>query len=267
MTTEPVNPPNSAVATACDAIDQVIECFLEARSCLPASPYEADVEAVNLFNLVIRHVEGVLALARADLVLIPPAYACARASFETAAKAAWMVNADDPFEREARWLVHLEEQERVYERAASRADDPQHTAKHSEEARTITSFRESVAKLMPSHVKLLRGNPSFEEMCRSIGGDQLYSLYIYLSQFVHGGHLASGLYRQNLGTEKKFGEFVAPSHWYIAFRLCWLSLNHPGNVVLSRVSNTPIHFVPPWLELLVIGAIEAMKSARPGELQ
>jgi hypothetical protein len=97
VTTTPIHPPNATINTACAALDQVISLFLDARRTLPQSKYEADFEAVNLFNLVIRHVEGVLALARSDLVLAPPAYACARAAFETAAKAAWIVNADDPF--------------------------------------------------------------------------------------------------------------------------------------------------------------------------
>lgn len=266
MSTEPLRPPTSAIITACNALDQVIGSFLVARTALPASRYEADVEAVNLFNLVIRHVEGVLALARTDLVLVPPAYACARAAFETATKAAWMVDADDPFDREARWLAHLQEEERVYQRAASRSSVPADAARFKAHANAIVEFREGVADLLPKHVKPLRGNPSLEEVSRSIGGAHLYSLYIYLSQFVHGGHLATGLYRQNLGTEKKLGEFVVPANWYIAFRLCWLSLSHPGNVVLSRVSNSPVTYLSPAQEVSVVAAIEAAANTPPAEL-
>ena len=40
-----------------------------------------------LFKLVIRQIEGVLTAARHDLVLLPAAFACARAALETAAKA------------------------------------------------------------------------------------------------------------------------------------------------------------------------------------
>jgi hypothetical protein len=229
-------------------VDQVILLFLDARRTLPHSEYEADLEALNLFSLVIRHVEGVLALARNDLVLAPPACACARAAFESAAKAAWMVNADDPFEREARWLAHLAEEERVYKRAASRSHSASAT-RFLEQARVIGEFRQSVENLMPKHIKQLSGNPNFEEMIRSIGGDRLYSLYIYLSQFTHGGHLASGTYGQNLGTAKIIGEFVIPANWYIAFRVCWLSLSQPGNIILSRVSNSGMQYLNPQQEL------------------
>lgn len=192
---------------------------------LPPSRYESDVEAITLFSLAIRHIEGVLVLAREDMVLIPPAYVCARAAFETAIKAAWIVDADDCFEREARWLVHLEEDERFNRRAAKRTQSPN---SFNETADTIQQFREGVTRRMPGHVELLKGNPTLEEMSRSIGGELLYSLYIYLSQYVHGCHAASGLYRMHLGTEKKFGEFIDTGHWYIALRLCWLAHSHPG---------------------------------------
>lgn len=98
-------PPPPEVLAACASLDQALASLEEAILSLPSSPYEADVEAVSLFTLVIRHVQGVLAMARSDFSLIPPANTSARAAFETSVRAAWMVNADDPFVREARWLA------------------------------------------------------------------------------------------------------------------------------------------------------------------
>ena len=43
---------------------------------------------------------GVITLARTDLVLLPPAQVAARAAFEASVRAAWLVHAADPFERE-----------------------------------------------------------------------------------------------------------------------------------------------------------------------
>jgi hypothetical protein len=257
MSSETLRAPTTAVLAACDQVDMAIEGFISAKSKLLPTPYEADGEALNLFNLVIRHAEGVLALARADLVLVPPAYATARAAFEAATRAAWMVNADDPFDREARWLVHLQEEERARQRASERATDAESAARFAQHARTIKEFREGVTDAMPKHVKLLAAVPNLLEMSRSIGGEHLYLLYIFLSQFAHGGHMATSLYRQNLGTEKKLGEFVMPSNWYIALRLCWLSLYEPGNIVLSRVSGSPVRFLTPTQEHAVQSAIEA----------
>jgi hypothetical protein len=263
---ELIRPPTAAVITACDAIDQVIEAFIAAKTKLVPSRYEADVEAINLFNLVIRHVEGVIALARTDLVLVPPAYVIARAAFETATKAAWMVDADDPFDREARWLVHLQEEERAHQRTAERSTDPASVARSAEHAQAIREFRDAVTQAMPKHVKLLKSNPSLADMSKSLGGEHLYSLYIFLSQFAHGGHLATGLYRQHLGMEKKLGEFTIPSNWYIAFRLCWLSLYHPGNIVLSRLSQSHVKYLGPEQESAVQAAIEATANPPTKEL-
>ena len=218
-------PPTSEALAACAALDRVIASFGTARSTLPPSSYEADVEAVNLFNLVIRHVQGVLAMARTDFGLIPPASTSARAAFETAIRAAWLVDADDPFIREARWLAHLEEAESANRRAGARSSLPNSAARFNQEAESIQQFREAVADVMPKHVPLLRKVPKLPEMITSIGGAHLYSLYIYLSQYAHGGHMAADLYRRHLGTEKAFGDFATSGHWYIALRLCWLSLS------------------------------------------
>ena len=96
--------------------------------------------------------------------------------------------------------------------------------------------------------------------------NKIRGIPIYLSQFIHGGHLASGTYRKNLGTEKIIGEFVTPANWYIAFRVCWLSLSQPGNIILSRVSNSGMQYLNPEQEAAVVAAIEATKSTDPREL-
>jgi hypothetical protein len=101
-------PTTPEVGLVCDDLEQGIGRFLNSRSTLPPlGRYESQVEALNLFYLALRDIEGVVALAGTDLVLIPPALASARAGFETSVKSMWMVDADDPFECESRWLAHL----------------------------------------------------------------------------------------------------------------------------------------------------------------
>jgi hypothetical protein len=258
-----IQPPSSAMHTACDLLDHAVGRFLAARECLQFGRYEADVEASLLFNLVLRHVESVISLARTDLTLLPAAYSVARSAFETATKAAWLVDATDPYVREGRWLAHVAEEERVYERAAERFDSPESKARFHARASRLREFRTGVQALMPKHVPIPKGNPSLEEACRSIGGEHLYSLYIYLSQFVHGGHCATSLYRQGLGTEKQIGEFITEGHWYIALRICWLSLSHPATVVLSRISGTEFEYLNPAEYAKIEAAIEAIKSPSP----
>jgi hypothetical protein len=103
--------------------------------------YEADIEAWLLFNLAIRHTEGVIALARHDLILLPPAQMAARAGFEAAVKAAWLVDADDPFDREARWLAHLSFQERYLSRSANELSEAEQNATVSPQVREVRLAR------------------------------------------------------------------------------------------------------------------------------
>jgi hypothetical protein len=120
--TKTILPITEPLTKTCELLDDLAARFLATRreTLPPLGKYEAEVEAQNLFNLAIRDLEGVLALARADLVLLPPALAAARACFEAAVKAAWLIDADDPFDREARWLVHLASEERYYARIADK---------------------------------------------------------------------------------------------------------------------------------------------------
>ena len=253
--------PTPQIVHACDALDKVIAAFIRYRSEVPGTEFESNSEALILFNLVIRQVEGVLELARKDLALVPAAYACARSALETAIKAAWLVNLDDPFAREARWLAHIAEEERVYRRAVAKSEHNQLTQRFQDQAEELKVFREAVARKMPSGV-VIPSIANAEEMISAIGGRHLYSIYIFLSQFVHGGHLATTLYRKNLGIDKEYGEFVELSHWYIALRACWLSLSQPGDIVLDRVAGKSSGF---YEENAVKAAVAAIEAARIGE--
>ncbi len=263
MTATIVKPPTFAILSACDALDGAVGEFLFARNSLAGTRYEADTEARYLSNLVARHVEGVLTLARTDLVLLPPALACARAAFETAVKAAWLVDADDHFVREARWLVHLEEEERAHERSAARKDDLPSAAGIREQSLQIRAFRAQVAQRMPKHVQLLKRNPSFDEMLKGLGAGEAYPLYIYLSQFMHGGHMSTGLYRKGLGTSKEGGEFISASHWYVALRACWLSLSYPGKLLIERIKGAATTYPKPKQVAAVEAAIDAVRDTDP----
>jgi hypothetical protein len=124
-----------------------------------------------------------------------------------------------------------------------------------------SAFREGVAQALPEGHQELAGNPSFDEMLRSLGGNNLYSLYIHASQFTHGEHLATWLYRaRGLGTEKRLGEFIEPSAWAVPFRLSWLSLLHPGRILLHRLGGEAEAFVSIGRARDVDTAIERVAS-------
>ena len=236
-------PPSDKVLLACDGLASAIHSFLEFRAPHVSRYYESHDEANKIFNLSVRHVEAVTILARNDLALLPAAYATARAAFETAIKAAWMVNANDPFEREARWLVHLEEEERMCKRIAKEAVTGTSAEDWETRGDAIKNFRNQVSESMPKHIQLLKANPNVKEMSQSIGCEKVYWLYITSSQFVHGGHYAAGTYRKNLGVDKVDGEFINEFDWFFPLQICWLSLFHAGGVFISRISGSKQPFI------------------------
>jgi hypothetical protein len=223
-------PMTEEIATKCDLLDRMIEASLAAINTVDAAylQYEASFEAVNLFILTIRHVEGVIALARADLVLLPAAGLTARGAFESSVRAAWMVNAADPFERETRWLAHLKTEEEhlsreirllgaleiaSQERLATEASKWQ-AVTFQEHLNSIKDFRQGVASELEA-----RGYdanvavPHFRECLRSLGEERTYGLYMHLSQIAHATHAGTRLYRRGLGTKRISGEFVDAEDW------------------------------------------------------
>lgn len=102
-TSEQILPPSNSILRVCDALDGAIKRFLQEKARLVVTGYyEAEVEALLIFNLGIRHVEGVITLARSDLVLLPATYHLARAAFECCVRAAWLINEENPMKCEAR---------------------------------------------------------------------------------------------------------------------------------------------------------------------
>jgi len=245
--TDPILPITPAIARACDSIDELVRRFISACRALPSAlgKYESSVEAQNLFRLAIRNVEGVIQLAKSDLVLLPPAMAAARAAFEAAVKACWLVDPEDPYDREARYLVQLHSEERYLQRLAKRFDAAGISSSnlHVREGQ-IREFRLAVTAALPAGVRRLSGTPSFDEMLAAIGGGKIYAFYILLSQYGHGEHAATWLYRDGgLGTERKDGEFVKPEQWLIPLRTCLHTLGHPGRIFIARLGGDEDQFL------------------------
>jgi hypothetical protein len=251
-----IMPTTKSVERVCALLDDVIESFIRTRNeTLRFGKYEAAIEARLLFNLAIRHTEGVIALARHDLILLPSAQMAARAGFEAAIKAAWLVDADDPFDREARWLAHLSSEERYLSRSANELSEAEQNATVSPQVRevrlaraeqlrkweaSVRDFRLEVAEMLPPDVVRLKGIPTFKDMLASLGGQKLYSLYVYLSQTAHAEHNATWLYRTGgLGTKKRIGEFVSPSDWGGPLRTSFLNFAHPSALQESKKSRSP----------------------------
>lgn len=240
-----VLPPTATVKQIADALDHAVHEFLvAAKSTNITGKYESEVEAWKLFTLAMRDVEAVAELARIDLVLLPAASVLARAVFEIAVKACWMVQPDDPFQKEVRWLAHLQEEERMQERLANKAThfgaNPDPFIKNSS---LLREFRTGVVGVLPHGYSELPGNPSVETMLQDLGEKQMYTVYVSLSAFVHGSHAATWLYRRGLGVSKEHGEFIRPNSWQLPLWTTWTTFLVLGGYLLGHLGARVSRFM------------------------
>jgi hypothetical protein len=236
-------PMTEEIATKCDLLDQMIEAFLAAIKTADGSlsQYEAPVEAFKLFNLTIRNVEGVIALARTDLVLLPAAALAARGAFESSVRAAWMANAADPFERETRWLAHLKTEEehlsRVIRVLGALGASTEIIDRQEQRLKSINDFRQGVASQLEA-----RGYdtnvavPHFRECLRSLGEERTYVLFMQLSQIAHATHASTWFYRSGgVGTKAIGGEFVDADDWNLPLNICLFVFKIPSLLLLRQL--------------------------------
>src|SRR5262249_4643625 len=155
-------------------IERAVGGFLSGRG--PGPPlgkFESEVGAMKPFNLGIRHGEAVAELGKIDLVLGPSGNVLARSVFETAVKPPWIVRPSYTFEREVRWLAHLEEEERMQTKIAERVIRfGGNAAAFQERHDSLHVFRTGVTARLPSGYRPLPGNPSVEKMLDDIGQKQ-----------------------------------------------------------------------------------------------
>ena len=256
-----VLPPTPAILDLSRLLSQVISRFLQARKTIrKLGEYEADREGLVLMYLVIRYVEGVIALAERDLVLLPSAMVLTRSAFETATRGRWMLDPRDSFEREARWLVHLKGQEEYLAKLdAELRLSGRDGSKFAKQRQEFESFRMAVTALLPKQVSPLKQLPNLREMLRSIGEEGHYGHYVILSNYTHGSYVASWTFRRNLGTYTEIGEFIKPEEWEPCFSLSWFSLASLGQRVLERLNGNPAAFVTNDLIDEVKAALDKIK--------
>jgi len=256
-----IMPPSDAILRATGFLEEAINRFPEANSQIPnPGMYESDVEAHLLILLIIRHVQGVITLARHDLVLLPAATAIARTSFEAAVRVLWVLNPHDPMQREARWLAGLKEYESYYRNLATDIEKHQDDgAPFHQIEKEIQGFRLGVERLLPKEIELLSKQPKYEDMLKDLGDAKRYTSYRIMSNYTHPTQVATSIYRSGLGTQKKFGEFISPSDWYTCLGPAWFSLANAGFRFLERCGGDPSAFLNQEFVDDVNRAIEAVR--------
>ncbi len=192
--------------------------------------YESDVEARVLFLSLARHIEGLLECARINFALLPAGGTLTRAAFEQGIKIQWLLHPANVFDREARFLAHLSEDERTWKRCGRYSK----VEKFEAASVLISQFRMEVEQALPPGTLLLKGIPKLSEMLKELGEEQRYTAYILLSQQVHGSHLGGSVYRRGLGKDKDFGEQISVQDWVSLVEIVWWSIFYAA----QKIENT-----------------------------
>lgn len=229
----------TSLPRAAGLLESAVASVLKAFATAAPTAYEADVEANLMIHLTIRDAEGLALLAREGTFMYPAAMVLTRAAYEGALRVLWMLQPDDPFDREARYLAMLKETEGLAEVAAREfaqigADDAT-VQGHLAIAQGIRRFREGVASKLPSDVTALERVPSPKEMIAESGFSARYVLYKFGCQYVHSTNYATGIYRKNLGNAMEIGEFVEPKMWAEPLQITWWSLQAPTTRLLETI--------------------------------
>jgi hypothetical protein len=228
--------------------------------------WEADVEAFHLLLLAAVHACSCARLAIVSPSFLPTAYVTARACMESGARALWLVHPEEPFEREARWLGHLETDASARERLAKALTDPPVQNLLEETSRRIREFAAAVAARLPEGTPAAKIVPKLRPMLEAMGHPEKYLVYIQMSQATHGTHFATGAFRRHLGAFKEYGEFITADDWALPLSTCWWFLAMPLLRLGNRYAVDRETLLPHDLEARFSDAQKAIVTAdRPKE--
>ncbi|MBD1892707.1 DUF5677 domain-containing protein [Coleofasciculus sp. FACHB-SPT9] len=207
----------------------------------PPEKCRADVEAAYLLKLTICHVESVVSLAQQDLYLLPSAVVISRSAFETAMNALWMLEPEDPFEREVRLVAFMQKEETEFsDRYINSLNALGADTLESEQVRdNIKLFREATISDLPPEYKSFPKIPDIRTMLRSMNRERTYPLYRILCQYVHGTHAVTWRYKTVLDNPNEIGEFLSPKEWHSLLYICGYSLEQLGCKFLIRLGHDP----------------------------
>jgi len=169
------------ILRACSLLEEGKRRFLAAdRFTRVGTTYESDDEAHLQILLCVRHFEAVILLAQDDLVTLPSALVTARALLDTAVRAQWLLEPDEPFERERRWMATLRERVRGIENLAKDCERMgSNASKYRAELGAAKRFADDVESALRQRVHQYvpqPGSPSTEQLLYSLGRGDLYGV-------------------------------------------------------------------------------------------
>jgi hypothetical protein len=218
--------------------------------------WESDVEAFNLILLSATQAIGSGRLAKSSLSFLPSVSAMARAAMEAGARAMWLLGPNEPFDREGRWLAHLETEVSARERL-ERALRQEFSGKPP--STIVREFSSAVRAKLPEGTIVPKQVPKFDALLKSIGASEKYIVYASLSQTAHATHHGAGIFRQHLGFQKTYGEFITPEDWWLPLSTCWWFLATPLASLAKRCAITEPQLLPRELQEKFVAAQKSFR--------
>ena len=236
-----LRPPSPQLRWAAQLLDEGNSQLLAARSGLDRAlgQFESTHDGLNLLYLCIRQIDGVVVTAAYDAVLWPAAITAARGAFESGVRSLWMVDADDPFEREGRWLGFLDSDVEARGRFARRADADAMATESSVDQLTLAKhFRtrhDDIKRLLANKGRKPVSVPKFDAMMKATRVRTSYAHYVHSSQYAHGTLWATWAFRGEDWASRSGRESRDERAWSLALQLCAAALLDPAPRVLKRL--------------------------------
>jgi hypothetical protein len=184
----------------------------------------------------MRNVEAAVALAERDLVMLPAAMVVVRAVVEISFKLRWMMNPTDPFEREVRWLAHLETEELYYKRLAEKCEQLEADATGlADVQKSVHDYRIGILNVLPKDYQPISKLPHLERMMIDLHDGGKYAVYCSLCQFTHGTRYATRFFDKTSNRQERGWNSIQAKDWYPVFLCSWYSLHSSGFLLYSRL--------------------------------
>lgn len=256
-----IRPPSQQLIHACDRLDEATgRAIKDAHSpFFDLGRYESDVEVRVLFSVMVRHIEALVECATKDIVLLPAGRSITRVVLEQSIKVQWLLYPASIWDREARYLAHLADEERMWERCA-RATDSQEDRLRGESIRQI---RLSIEEKLPRDVTRLQRVPTFESILVELREQQRYSTYTVLSQYVHGSHHSGSTFKRGFGSEREFGERATVEDWGELLKVAWWSLAEATRTIVRVCGGRGLVYLDKSMIERVESALSGIATSAP----
>jgi Family of unknown function (DUF5677) len=239
-----VRSPSLHLRRAVQLLDEGQNQLLAARNGLDRGlgQFESTHDSLNLLYLCIRHIDSVIVLATQDSVLWPAAITVARGAFETCVRSLWLVDADDPFEREGRWLGLLdsdvETRHRFVRRAEADSETKVNAAAQRELAKHFRQRHDQIKVLLAEKGRAPVAVPKMDAMMKATRIRTSYAHYVQSSQYAHGTLWATWAFRGGDWDTRSGKELSGEQSWNVPLGLCRSALVDPAPRVLRRLGAT-----------------------------